>query len=56
MRYELSNHVTPLKALISREEAKQAKEIAKAKGMTLQGWLGQLIKEQIAKESLYDRG
>ena len=34
---------------ISHEESEQAKSIARSKGMTFQGWLGQLIKRELAK-------
>ena len=50
MEYELSNQVTLLKALITKDEAKQAKEIAKSKGMTFQGWLGNVIRQELQKE------
>ena len=36
-----------LKAVISREEILKARRLAKSKGMTFQGWLGQLIKREI---------
>lgn len=32
---------------ISREERAEARRIAKSKGMTFQGWLGQLVKREI---------
>ncbi len=44
-----------IKACISEEEAKKARYIASIKGMTLQGWFGQIIREQIAKEVSDDR-
>lgn len=34
---------------ITKQESAQAKELAKSKGMTFQGWLGQLIKRELAK-------
>lgn len=35
---------------ISAEESRKAKALAKAKGMTYQGWIGSLIKREIYKE------
>ena len=35
------------RAQITEEEAQKAKNIAKDKGMTLQGWVGSLIKKEI---------
>lgn len=37
-----------LKAAITREEILKARKVAKSKGMTFQGWLGQLIKREIS--------
>ena len=36
-----------LKAAITREEILKARRVAKSKGMTFQGWLGQLIKREL---------
>ena len=36
-----------LKAAVTREEIIKAKKVAKSKGMTFQGWLGQLIKREL---------
>ena len=36
-----------LRAQITEEEAQKAKNMAKDKGMTLQGWVGALIKKEI---------
>ena len=41
---------------ISVKEREEAKALAKSKGMTLQGWLGQLVKRELknsAKEISY---
>lgn len=35
---------------ISPQEREQAKSLAKSKGMTLQGWLGQLVKKELTAE------
>lgn len=35
---------------INSDERKQAKALAKSKGMTLQGWIGQLIKRELAQD------
>lgn len=35
---------------ITAEERLRAKEIAKAKGMTFQGWLASLVKHELEKE------
>jgi hypothetical protein len=46
------NHKSTSLALfvsISPEQRERAKEIAKSKGMTLQGWLGQLVLREIDK-------
>jgi len=40
-----------LKAAVSRDEVLEAKRVAKSKGMTFQGWLGQLIKREISAET-----
>lgn len=32
---------------INLEEKKSAKRLAKSKGMSLQGWIGQLIKQEL---------
>lgn len=34
---------------LSKDERNAAREIARSKGMTFQGWLGQLIKRELAK-------
>ena len=34
-------------ASISHEEKDRAKKVAKSKGMTFQGWLGNLIKDEL---------
>ena len=41
------NDIKWLRAQITEEEAQKAKNIAKDKGMTLQGWVGSLIKKEI---------
>ena len=33
---------------LSKDERNAAREIARSKGMTFQGWLGQLIKRELA--------
>ena len=35
----------------SAEEKENAKRLAKSKGMTFQGWLGQLIKRELANST-----
>lgn len=51
MKFEDSYHNGSLvKAKISSEEKEQAKALAKSKGMTFQGWLGQLIKNALKEE------
>jgi len=40
-----------LKAAVSRDEVLEAKRMAKSKGMTFQGWLGQLIKRELSTVS-----
>lgn len=40
-----------LKIQISEQEAMRAKTVAKEKGMTFQGWLGQLVKRELEIES-----
>lgn len=39
-------------ASITQEERDKAKKIAKSKGMTFQGFVGQLIKREIAAEAV----
>ena len=46
MMQRISN-IKWLRAQITEEEAQKAKNIAKDKGMTLQGWVGALIKKEI---------
>ena len=41
------NDIKWLRAQITEEEAQKAKSMAKDKGMTLQGWVGSLIKKEI---------
>jgi len=36
---------------ISASERDQAKSLAKSKGMTFQGWLGQLIRNELKQEA-----
>lgn len=36
-----------LTVMLNEEEKDQAKALAKSKGMTFQGWLGQLIKREL---------
>ena len=43
-----SDHFEKLTIQISRIEKERAKFIAKSQGMTFQGWLGQLIKRELA--------
>ena len=51
MKFEESYHNGSLvKAKNSSEEKEQAKALAKSKGMTFQGWLGQLIKNALKEE------
>lgn len=46
-----SDHYEKLNVLISHEERNMAKSIAKKKGMTFQGWLGQLIKRELEAQN-----
>lgn len=43
-------YTTLLKVAISKEQHSEAKRVAKKNGMTLQGWLGQLVIRELAKE------
>ncbi|MFW5526610.1 MAG: hypothetical protein ACOCOW_06210 [Prevotella sp.] len=47
MRYSEQN--MQLRASISIAERDEANRLARSKGMTFQGWLGQLIKRELAK-------
>ncbi len=38
-----------IKVQIQKQEKEEAKYLAKTKGMTFQGWLGQLIKNELKK-------
>lgn len=49
-----NNQIAMLKACISEEERKKARDISKAQGYTFQGWLGQVIKREISKEASND--
>jgi phosphotransferase system IIB component len=40
-----------LRADITAEQKKKARQIAKSKGMTFQGWLGQVIQKEIISHS-----
>jgi hypothetical protein len=40
-----------LRADITVEQKKRARQIAKSKGMTFQGWLGQIIQKEITSQS-----
>ena len=46
----LSSDRQKLTIAISPVEKEQAKALAKSKGMTFQGWLGQLIKNALKEE------
>lgn len=46
MRY--TNDYIQVKADISPEERDDARRLAKSKGMTFQGWMGQIIKRELA--------
>ncbi len=43
-----------VKVSISEKEKKKAREFAKRNGMTFQGWLGNVIKKEIAREEQKD--
>ena len=45
-----------VKVCLTKEELTKAKAYAKSIGMTFQGWLGQIIREQTPKENENDRG
>lgn len=47
MRYEKSYKTTLIKASITSTERDAAKALAKSKGMTFSGWLGQLVKREL---------
>lgn len=49
-----NNQIAMLKACISEEERKKARDFSKAQGYTFQGWLGQVIKREISKEASND--
>lgn len=51
MKIQNCNHFQKISVAISPEERVHAKEIAKSKGMTFQGWLGQLVKRELELES-----
>ena len=38
---------TAIKVDFSRQERDEAKALAKSKGMTFQGWIGQLVKREL---------
>ncbi|MPM30657.1 hypothetical protein SDC9_77207 [bioreactor metagenome] len=40
-----------LRAEITSDQKKLARKLAKSKGMTFQGWLGQLIQKEISQEA-----
>lgn len=54
-KLDVKQQFRQLKACISEEEAVKARQIASKKGMTLQGWLGNVIREQIIRENGNDR-
>lgn len=39
-----------IRAAITKDEKDRIYKLAKSKGMTFQGWMGQLIKSELAKE------
>ena len=39
---------TAIKVDFSRQERDEAKRLAKSKGMTFQGWIGQLVRKELA--------
>ena len=43
-----------LKVQISADERDQAKKLAKSKGMTFAGWLGNLVKSQLVDSAATD--
>lgn len=47
----LKNEMNYLKVRITSEEKNQAKALAKSKGMTFSGWLGQLVKRELKSSS-----
>lgn len=49
MSIRSSISIQQLKVRISKEEQLKAKEIAKSQGMTFQGWIGSLIKRELAQ-------
>lgn len=46
------NHFITIKIDCSAEEKEKAKKLAKSKGMTFSGWLGQLIKRELTVSKL----
>ena len=44
-----TNAYEQLKADISNQEKIKAKSLAKSKGMTFQGWIGQLIRTELRR-------
>ena len=50
MKVQNCTHYQKLTVQISSEEREQAKKLAKNKGMTYAGWLGQLVKKELTAE------
>lgn len=50
MMQRKSDNAVWIRAFITNSEREQAKALAKSKGMTFQGWLGQLIKNALKEE------
>lgn len=48
MKSLYSDHYQKLTVQITLEEREQAKKLAKSKGMSFMGWLGQLVKNELA--------
>lgn len=50
MKLQNTHNYQQLKVCITAAEKQLAYEMAKSKGMTFQGWLGQLIKKELKEE------
>ena len=49
-----SQNYRQIKAAITVDDARKAKIIAKSQGMTFQGWLGKIIRQEISREAQHD--
>ena len=51
-----NSNCTTVKINVSKEERERAKSIAKSRGMTFQGFLGQLIKNELKRSEAESDG